>query len=241
MMLWSFALLPGIAFSSWYDQKLEGWYYFEDPKSSQEKPPITPEDADAYIALESRKLKQLLSLAIVSPTEENVAEYMRAQRKWILQSNAFAQTWGKTLLEHPELGDFLTTPTSSYGILAKKALDTQQRKELLQKLSQDYFLLFFFKGGDPLSQKAAEVLHLFASTNRWKYKAVSLDGIGLPQFETFELDKGISDLFVVRATPSLFVVNPTEMQAYPVGAGLLTVSEIEQNIEMQFGGLDDAH
>lgn len=223
--------------ASWYDQKLEGWYYFEDKDSvsSEKKLPLTPEEAEEFILLEKRKLQQLLSLAILSPTSENVANYIRAQLRTLDQSGAFAQTWGKVLLEHPELGDFLATPTTSYGILAKKAYDSKQRAELLRKLSENYFLIFFFNGRDPFAPKVAEVVQAFASTNGWKYKAVSLDGIGLPQFQSFETDKGISHNFGVKVSPSLYIVNPADNQAYPVGAGLVSVSEIESNIEIHLG------
>lgn len=222
-------------YSSWYDQKLEGWYYFEDlsPPSSKER--ITPEQADELLVIESQKLKQLLSLALISPTPENVEQYIRAQRSWIKQSSTFAQIWGKILLEYPELGEFLTTPTSTYGILSKRAQDLKQREELLQKLSETHFLLFFFKGQDPLAAKALEVAQLFASTNSWQFKAVSLDGNGLSQLREFEIDKGISESLGVRASPSFYIINPTSNQAYPVGAGLISVSELESNIEMQLG------
>lgn len=226
-------IIPKIVFASWYDQKLEGWYYFEE-KSSSEQHSLTPQEADEVIAHESGKLKQLLSLALVLPSPENVENYINAQRMWIQQSNKFAQTWGKTLLEHPELGDFLTTPTSSYGILAKRSHDLQYRKELIQKLSKDYFLLFFFKGRDLFSQKMAEAVHLFASVNGWKHKAVSLDGVGIPQLAEYEIDQGISRHFGIQVSPCLYIVNPSENLAFPVGAGLISVSEIEENIESHF-------
>lgn len=227
---------PLFLLGSWYDQKLEGWYYFEEQKSAEEKPPITPEEADAHLLLESHKLKQLLSLALLVPTPENVKNYIQKQCKWIQQSNKFAEIWGKTLLDHPELGDFLATPTSNYGILAKRAFHLQQRKDLLKTLSQNYFLLLFFKGKDPFAEKMADVVQLFASVNGWKYKAVSLDGIMIPQIETCEMDKGISHYFNISATPSLYIVDPVKKQFYPVGAGLISVSEIEANIQSHFFG-----
>ena len=150
-------LIPLIVQASWYDQKLEGWYYFQDQAKDQEKlasPQQTLEEADHYLFTQSRKLKQLLSLAIVFPTSENVEKYIRAQRQWTEQSSLFAQVWGKALLEHPGLSDLMHTPTSSYGVLAKKELDLKQRKDLLQTLSNEYFLLFFFKGADTFSKKA---------------------------------------------------------------------------------------
>ena len=235
--LFSIVLFPSLAFSSWYDQKLEGWYYFQDQKIDPQTLP-TPhslEEADELLAQESQKLKQLLSLAILSPTKENIENYIRNQRYWLTQSSSFAQAWGKTLLEHPELGEFLTTPTSTYGILAKRAHDLKRRVDLLQTLAKDHFLVFFFKGHDPLAQKVAEVAKLFASTNGWKYKAVSLDGAPLPQLQEFAVDRGLSQNFGVQVSPSLYVVNPKENQIYPVGAGLISVSELEANIEIQLG------
>ena len=231
--------LPCFILGSWYDQKLEGWYYFEDKPSDQENTPANPEEADQRIAIESIKLKKLLSLALINPSPKNVEAYMRAQRLWIQQSNTFAQAWGNVLLEHPELGEFLTTPTSSFGILAKRALDVLKREELLRKASENYFLLFFFKGRDPMSSKVAEVVQLFASTNGWKYKAVSLDGQGTPLLKEFEIDKGISQNLGAQVSPSLFIINPTNNQVYPVGAGFISVSELEMNIENQLGDEND--
>lgn len=223
------------ASSSWYERKLEGWYYFEDQEQKiEEKAQLTPEQAEGILQAEKRNLAQLLALALIVPTTENVEQYMREQKKWIDQSGRFAGEWGKLILENPLMGEFFKNPTTSYGILAKRENDLQQRKNLLARLSKDHFLLFFFQGGDLFSRKAAEVVKLFAELNQWKVKAVSLDSLGLAEFPDFELDKGISAVIGVKASPSLFVVNPFENTVVPVGAGLVTVTDIEENIETQW-------
>lgn len=250
-LLLFFLLIPRLTFCSWYEQKLEGWYYFQEPAKEDSSPgkeplssTLTPEEAEIYLAKESRSLKQLLSLAIIAPTEDNVENYMRQQRQWIQRASFFAKVWGKVLLQHPQLSDVINTPTSSYGVLAKREAGLNERKALLQKLSHDHFLLFFFKGSDPLSKKAAEVAELFASTNHWKLKAISLDGIGIEGLDPFEggfsVDQGISAHFGVQVTPCFYIVNPKDNQAYPVGAGLIAVSELEENIEHQMRGFNDA-
>lgn len=229
-----------LATSTWYEKKLEGWYYFEEMEGQQNES-HSPEEADDLIRYEKKKLAQLLSLAILLPTPENVEVYMREQKKWLEKSSRFAGEWGKIILEDPLLGEFFKNPTTSYGILAKKAIDLKARKILLHKLSKDHFLLFVFQGSDAFSQQAAEVVKLFASLNQWKVKALSLDGQGLEEYPEFEIDKGISKVIGVRASPSLFVVNPFENKVIPVGAGLVSVSDIEENIEIQFkeGGSDE--
>jgi conjugal transfer pilus assembly protein TraF len=230
------------ATSSWYDKKLEGWYYFEDlPHKNEEHPSLSPEEADEVLRIEKRQLAQLLSLALLVPSPENVELYMRQQKKWLENSSRFAGEWGKIILNDPMLGEFFKNPTTSYGILAKKEIELKARKRLLQQLSKDHFLLFVFHGNDPFSERAAEVVKLFATVNQWKVKALSLDSQGLKEYPEFEIDKGISKAIGVRAAPSLFVVNPFENKVIPVGAGLVSVTDIEENIEIQFkeGGSDD--
>jgi len=219
--------------SSWYDQKLEGWYYFEEAQETEEKTQVNTDYAEEILEGEKKKLKKLLSIALLIPTLKNVETYMQEQRRWVEQSAKFADAWGKILLEKPFLGDFLQNPTTSYGILAKREADLNQRKALLQSLSKTHFLLFFFKGGDPLSEKAAEVALLFSEINGWQLKAVSLNGTGLKNFMEHEIDKGISDNLGVQASPSFYAICPAKNTVYPVGAGLLSVSDIEQNIETQ--------
>lgn len=231
-------LLPLLFFralqaSTWYDQKLEGWYYFQDREEEEKKKELSSDDAEEMLELEKGNLKKLLSLALLQPTPEHVENYMREQGRWIKQSSQFADTWGKVLLQNPSLGDFLSNPTTSYGLLVKREIDLNKRKALLQDASQSWFLLFFFQGKDPFSEKAAEIGQLFATINHWTVKAISLDGKGLKNLTSFEIDKGMSQNLGMESSPSFFIVNPFENKSFPVGAGLISVSDLEQNIEMQ--------
>lgn len=227
--------------ASWYEQKLEGWYYFEDPKNESEKTEtdnknLTPDLAEEIIELKKAELKKLLSMALVDPSIKNVETYIKEQKKWVDQSALFAMTWGKVLLNNPLLNDNLETPTSNYGIAVKREFDLQKRKNLISAMSKDWFLLLFFVSSDYASEKLAEVLNLFGDVNGWKTRAVSLDGKGIKELTTFEIDRGLSQQLGVKASPAFFIINPTLKLAYPVGVGLISVTEIEQNIETQMGG-----
>ncbi len=219
---------------SWYDQKLEGWYYFEDKSPSKQPSSLSQEEAEEILETAKSKLNQLRSLALLVPTESNVENYLKEQKKWIDQSSLFATTWQKVLLSNPLLSDILTNPTSSFGIQERKSIEHQRRQSLLKKLAETHFLLFFFKGSDPFSLKAAEVVQLFASMNNWKVTAVSLDGEPIPSFSQYEIDKGMGAALGVKATPSMYVIDPAGPTAVPVGAGLISVSQLEENIENQF-------
>lgn len=227
--------------SSWYEQKLEGWYYFEDPKNEVEikKKDLTPDLAEQMIELKKVELKKLLSLALLDPTERHVETYIAEQKKWVDQSSAFAMTWGKVLLNNPALNETVANPTSNYGILLKREHDLQKRRHLLKALSKEWFLVCFFNGHEFSSEKAIEVMDLFGTINGWKTRAISLDGKGVNGLESFEIDKGISLHFGVKASPSFFMVHPLANRAIPVGAGLISMTEIEEHIESQIGEVDD--
>jgi len=234
--LWWLGILGVVSLwgeSSWYDQKLEGWYYFEEAEAKQAEKPVSLDEAEEVLEIEKHQLRKLLSLALLQPTQENVEQYITHQKRWLDQSALFSATWGKVLLEKPMLGDFLSNPTTNYGIHAKRELDMKKRQSFLQELSKTYFLVFFFRGKDPLSEKAAEMAEIFSRVHGWNLRAVSLDGLKTKGLEVVEIDKGMSLKLGVEAVPAFFVVNPFEETAIPVGAGLISMSELEQNIEAQ--------
>jgi hypothetical protein len=75
---------------SWYEEKLEGWYYFQEEPAAE----LMPSEADELLEYEKQHLKELLSLALIEPTPENVRHFVDAQEKWARQSAFFADTWG---------------------------------------------------------------------------------------------------------------------------------------------------
>lgn len=251
-----FALFTTHAFGegSWYEKKLEGWYYFDSKDSKSKKKSLpesedvnfedinTPELAEKVLEIEKKKLQQKLALALLSAKPEHVQDYMAAQKAWVKRSETFALQWGHALLKRPDLSSELEVPTTSFGIQAKKAVDNQKRKELCQRLSKDHFFLLFFRGEDPFAYGAYKTARAFAALHGWQVRAVSLDGKSFQSREEsldFEIDRGLSRYFNVEMSPAFFAVQPgdsiEEARAYPIGIGLISVSDLEKNIELQLG------
>jgi hypothetical protein len=200
------ALNQGFAESDWYTRKLEGWYYFQEGDSLEMDAPYCPEDAMALLEDEKLKLQEALSLALLAPTKENINHYIVESQRHLNRSAEFANAWGK-------------------------ALSTNN----LEALSKTHFLLFCFRGQDPESREAAKIANLFAEKNHWTLKAVSLDGVGTEGLAAFECDQGITKALDIRSTPSFYAVDPVENKIILIGTNSLTVADLEQNIEMQFG------
>lgn len=128
MIAW-FALL---ASASWYDQKMEGWYYFEDAEKQQN---ISPEEAEEAMSAEREYLKELLSLAVLVPTQDNVANYIREQKRWSEQSTLFANAWVEAAREpKAEETQFLLLCFNGKYERAKEAADAAQAEAVARNL-----------------------------------------------------------------------------------------------------------
>jgi conjugal transfer pilus assembly protein TraF len=184
----------------WYEQKLEGWYYFQEKEKERE---LTPEEANEIVSEERENLQALRALAILIPTEENVSRYIEAERQWSDQSSRFAETWAQ--VSEPATED----PFSQIGERA--------------------FLLMCFNGEDPSSISAAETAEAFAKLHGWKWKAISLDGKMIPGL-TAEKDRGISQALDVTEVPAFFIIDLEGNQIYPVGEGTMPLEELENKI-----------
>lgn len=221
-----------IADENWYNKGSEGWYYYQSSKEKKEKSKYSdPKSAHAAFETQKKELQQSLSRAILDPSQEHVKDYMQKQKQWVDKSSDFASTWQQLLLENPLLGSL--EPTADSGLLLKRKVETQSRLNLMHALSDKCFLLFFFEGGDVFSSQAARVVQSFNQLHNWPIKAVSLNGQGLDELESYEEDKGISQIAHVSVTPSYFMVNPEENLIIPIGSGFLSVDQLEKNIELQ--------
>jgi hypothetical protein len=164
---------------AWYNQKLEGWYYFQEEGADRGLKGLAPEEAHDILEEEKQKTQEALSLAILSPTKDNVENYLSLSKRWSAQSALFADEWGKVLEEKPS-----------------------------NELGSTNFLLFCFKGEDPASMGASHAAKAYAKKTGLTLKAVSLDGCGVKGIEDFSVDSGIVKNLKIEEVPSLYAVDP---------------------------------
>jgi len=92
-----------LASFTWYEAKLEGWYYFEESPLPDEA--FSAEEAHEMLTDEKERLQEMLSLALLFPNRENVAKYIEQHEQWSKQSLIFADTWDQVLSERPNADD----------------------------------------------------------------------------------------------------------------------------------------
>ncbi len=186
----------------WYEQKMEGWYYFQE-EEDQKRPEYTCEEAREILEEEKQNLNSLLAAAVLTPSPETVREYKKEHDRWQAQSALFAQNWA----------------------------EVETQKEDLQSISDQMFLLFCFKGNDPCSIEAATTAKEFCHNNGWKLKALSLDGTTIEGLEV-ETDRGLSEKIGVQTTPSFYAIDPLQNRVLYLGEGMLSTKELQHNIEL---------
>ena len=81
--------------ADWYDQKLEGWYYFQENSAAA----LAPDEADDILREEKQKVQEALSLAVLNPTKENIQNYTQLTDRLTHQSALFADKWGELIEE----------------------------------------------------------------------------------------------------------------------------------------------
>lgn len=221
----------------WKDRRAEGWAWYHDPKNVKEVKQEPQRDLDPKKNLEIVKgeIERSLAKAILEPNEENIANYITLQKKWIDQAQLFSTTWQKVILKNPELGYFY--PTTQYGVQVDKSFHYKSIKNLISKLSKNYFLLFIYEGGNSYSQAFAAVVKAFSLENHWDLTSISIDGQFVRDLPDSKSDMNIAKEMNLTVFPALFAVESKSGKAIPLAFGLETISHIEENIMLQFEGI----
>ena len=230
-----YLLSSSLLFAGWHDRKAEGWAWYEDRKEETlEEPPLT--NSPSVDVKEARdRLEELLSKALLNPTDANVLAYMEEQQKWVEKSSKFATVWTHLLLDHPELDETVKgRPVTQYGLQFHKDQILQQKEKLIHSLALDHGLMFLYEGRNPASIPVSNVVRDFSKKYGWQALFVSVDGDVLEEFPDSKVDNGIAREMGIQHYPALIVVDPIKNIATPVAYGLISADKIEENLILQF-------
>lgn len=232
-----FLALSSNSTAHFYDQEpYKGYYYFEDPSLEKTAPqdlPKTPEEAVFAMDQKKHTLYALRCLALLNPTAEHVTSYLEKHKETLSLSGDFALEWMHILLQNPDLGPSISNPSTGFGIHLKKELDQQEKSALLTSLRETHFLLLIGNGGDPWTEKAAEVARDFSAVTGLLAHFGTLNGEKVAAFDAaFPIEKMASSLKVTKV-PAFFLMNPKTKQGYPLGVGALSIIDLIDNISFQ--------
>ena len=223
---------------AYWSRSAEGWFWYKDPPAREvpdppEHPERSPSPALAAHERLQDELLELRAVAVMDPTPENVGRYMRRQRHALDLSSEFADQWRRIVWTTPELDYSLHhRPTNAWAAAQHDERARLERTRRLGELARSRGLALFFKADCPLCGAMARILSQLQDRHGFHVTGISADGSDLGLLSDVRPANGIGRLMGVEAYPATFLIDPGTMSAEPVGAGPMSLEEIEERIDV---------
>lgn len=218
------------------------WYPPNAPnnKPAQSKKPIeakpkTIKDMKT-LAEVTKELDRLKGAAILNPTEKNILQYLEAQT-WVYDKSAtFADATQRVVWANPQVDYNNRSPTANASLINKRERTRKAEQQLAVNLSQDYGVVFFFRGDCPYCHEQAPVLKYMQNIYGLPVIPISMDGGRLPEYPSPRADNGISMQVShgegITTVPAIYLVEKKTKQSYPLGTGMVPLDEILNRIRI---------
>lgn len=246
MVKWTFTLLMvllnTVVFAShpYLNQHEEGWYWHNEPKEpikkkakkesavSQHNNRIA--DPDKTWKLIGKRVQQARAKAILNPTPQNIAQARRLQRLVVSQANLFSEKWMLDLLLNPEQDESLVNPSSSAARDLYNNQSTLEKEKAIALIRQKSGLFYFYKAGEPYSERMAQVIKEFATSYQLPLIPIAMTQNSSPEFPNSRIDSGEATQMGVKHIPAVFSLNPMTNNPMPIAYGLVSHSELKEHI-----------
>ena len=218
-----------------------GWHFYcdrrEDPPEAEPAPRTVPPVVDERPATERieamrKALEEARAEAILNPTRENVAVYLRLQQETLQRAAAFSDAFRRTVWATPELDYTLRRPV---GALAKQVWSDgrrQARDAALARLGDRYGLIYLGHAGCAGCKVFGPLLRAFAQRHGLDVLAVSLSGEALEGWPGAVADNGrAARLGLGNApVPALVLFDTETKRVIPVGFGVMAEDQMAERI-----------
>lgn len=229
----------GFSNESFYKDKARGWHWYEKKAVDEEvvKEEEKPSGMTPTKQVESirKDAEDKLHRAMIKPTQENLKTFIKAQKAIGDSSEKFAKVWMQVIYNNPELDPSIKNPTSEQALKIARAKSSQKKKEQLRAMSEEYGLLYFFKGDCQMCQEFSNVVKNLSKEYKWDVMAIKIDGVGDPLFPEALVDNGIVEKFKINHVPTLLAVHPKTGKIVPIAYGYIGETEILERINTLIG------
>ena len=232
---------PGSESSSGLQPSL-GWHFYCDRDEAEtppepDEPPHAAEvpdtgSATGRIETMRRNLEEARAAAILEPTAENVAAYLRLQQAALQRAATFSDVFRRTVWATPDLDYTLTRPV---GALAKRLWSDERREKrnaALAGLSEHYGLIYLGHAACAACRVFGPLLRAFSLRHGLDVLAVSMTGEALEGWPGAVPDNGRAAKLGLAGTPVPAVVlyDTETRQVLPVGFGVMAEDQLAERI-----------
>ena len=216
-----------------------GWHFYcdrpeERPEAQPAPAPAVPDTRSATERIREmrRALEEARAAAILEPTAENVAAYLRLQQETLQRAAVFSDVFRRTVWATPELDYTLKRPV---GALAKRLWSDERRAArdaALARLGERYGLIYLGHAGCAGCRVFGPLLRAFSSRFRLDVLAVSLTGEALEGWPEAVPDNGrAAKLGLAGApVPAVVLFDTKTKRVLPVGFGVMAEDQLAERI-----------
>lgn len=235
---------------TFYEERQRGWFWHEVEPEPEEEPqtkePLTPQPESVkpvtpraeQVALDSSWLKanleKLMQKAIDEPTDANLAAYAYANRLMMDMGSRFSTRMMEFMELEQALQESARRPFSTFALSEFSEERNKAVNSIMAKLKEKAHIWFFYSSTCAYCVKQVPVLEEFKARTGIPVLAISMDGGPVPGANTFEVvvdhDLRVSQMFGVRVTPTMHLVDNKKRQPIPLTEGLNTLPDIEKRV-----------
>ena len=215
-----------------------GWHFYCDREETPEPevhapaPSSPPQSATERILEMRRALEESRAAAVLDPTPEKVAAYLRLQQETLAKAAAFSDVFRRTVWATPDLDYTLRRPV---GALAKQLWSDERREardRALARLGERYGLIYLGHAGCAGCKVFGPLLRAFATRHGLDVLAVSMSGEALEGWPEAVPDNGRAARLGLAGTPVPAVVlfDTQTKRVLPVGFGVMAEDQLAMRI-----------
>jgi len=217
----------------YYRDVKQGWWWYRDPPK-EEKGKDEPKPEKRLRRLPSMRdytrgqlwrmhpddfqelLMDFQKKAVMQLSEESVAEYLEMQEIASKRSLAYANVAAYVQQKNPQLGVpeySLATP----GMAATTRVRASEIEKRIRAAKNDYALLYFYSPQCEFCRAQNGILGYFQEKYGWEIRG-------------YEITSSLAARLNVTIAPSTVLIYRNSRDYFPVSAGVMSLSEIEQRL-----------
>lgn len=191
---------------------------------------VKPPEIQEFANIQER-LKELLQIAYVNPTDENIYNYIEYQNKISNKAAVFADKWQRVLWISPELDYSQRHPTASMAKAVNRKQIREKREFNLEHLkAQGYGIFFFYRSDCQYCHQMSYPLKLLGERSKLDVMSISVDGVIVDKFPNSVVDNGQAAKLGVTQTPTVMLINTETKDIQPISTGWVSLQELEKRI-----------
>ncbi len=183
--------------------------------------------------------EEALNTSILNPTQQNILHERMLAIIYMDMAQKYQERAQMVVSHNPKINYMLRHPVDDAALKLQENINDKQRDARIKKLTKTHGLFFFYAGNCAHCRAFAPTIKRFADMFGFEVIAISLDGVGLPEFPNFKKNSGQAEKLGVKSLPAVFAIDPRNgpQQSILLSYGNVSVAELTHKLDYNYQNL----